>query len=107
MCILVIKPDKDGNPNQTKSRIIVLGNFEDHYYSKSQRYVPVLKYSSLCLLSSKAVEAQRILQQGDCKNAFCHARLPDDELIMVHPPLGDPAQAKDEFWLLNKTLYGL
>jgi hypothetical protein len=47
------------------------------------------------------------LQQGDCKNAFCHAILPEDELTVVRPPVGDPAYAKDEYWLLNKTLYGL
>jgi hypothetical protein len=35
MCVLVIKPDKDGNPVRAKSRIVVLGNFEDRYYTKS------------------------------------------------------------------------
>jgi hypothetical protein len=70
MCVLVIKFDKDGNPHRAKSRIVVLGHFEDRYYTKSQRYAPVLKYSSLRLLYSKAVEKKRILQQDDCKNAF-------------------------------------
>ena len=107
MCVLVVKSDKDGNPIRAKSRIVVLGNFEDRYYTKSQRYAPVLKYSSLRLLCSKAVSDKRILQQGDCKNAFCHARLPDDELTVVRPPVGDPEYNKDTYWLLNKTLYGL
>jgi hypothetical protein len=70
MCVLVIKPNKDGSPHRAKSRIVVLGNHEDRYWSKSQRYAPVLKYSSVCLLCSKAVEAKKVLQQGDCKNAF-------------------------------------
>jgi hypothetical protein len=56
---------------------------------------------------AKAVRAKRTLQQGDCKNAFCNAKLPDDELTVVMPPQGDPANEKDEFWLLKKTLYGL
>jgi hypothetical protein len=30
MCVLVIKPDEDGNPHRAKSRIVVLGNHEDH-----------------------------------------------------------------------------
>ena len=107
MCVLVIKSDKDGNPVRAKSRIVVLGNFEDRYYTKSQRYAPVLKYSSLRLLCSKAVSDKRILQQGDCKNAFCHAKLPDDELTVVRPPVGDPEYNSDTYWLLNKTLYGL
>jgi hypothetical protein len=107
MCVLIIKPDKDGKPCRAKSRIVALGNHEDRYFSKSQRYAPVLKYSSLNLLCSKAVEHKRVLQQGDCKNAFCHAILPEDELTVVRPPIGDPAFEKDEYWLLNKTLYGL
>jgi hypothetical protein len=107
MCVLVIKNDKDGNPCRAKSRIVVLGNYEDRYYSKSQKYAPVLKYSSLRLLTSKAVEHKRILQQGDCNNAFCHAKLPPDEQCAVRPPPGDPGYSKDEYWLLNKTLYGL
>jgi hypothetical protein len=107
MCVLVVKPDKDGKPHRAKSRIVVLGNHEDRYWSKSQRYAPVLKYVSLRMLASKAAECKRILQQGDCKNAFCQAYLPDDECTVVRPPVGDPGYAKDEFWLLKKTLYGL
>ena len=107
MCVLVVKPDKNGNPHRAKSRIVVLGNFEDRIYSKSDRYAPVLKYSSLRLLTAKAVGDRRVLQQADCKNAFCQANLPDDEKMAVRPPAGDPGYAKDEYWLLNKTLYGL
>ena len=95
MRVLVAKTDKDGKPDRAKSRIIVLGNFEDRIYEKSQKYAPVLKYTSLRLLTSKAVSEKRILQQGDCKNAFCQAYLPDDELTVVRPPVGDPAHSRD------------
>ena len=107
MCVVIIRPDKNGNPVRAKSRIVVLGNFKDCYYTKSQRYAPVLKYSSLCLLCSQAVSDQQVLQQGHCKNAFCHAHLPEDELIVVRPPVDNPSYSKDEYWLLNKPLYGL
>jgi hypothetical protein len=60
MCVLVIKHDKNGNPLRAKSRILVLRNFEDRIYDKSQRYAPVLKYSSLRLLLAKAVCAKRV-----------------------------------------------
>merc|ERR1712197_61740 len=76
-------------------------------YSKSQRCVPVLKYSLLRLLTSLSVGDRCTLKQGDCKNAFCNAELPDDKRMVVRPPVGDPAYHKDEFWLLRKTLYGL
>ena len=70
-CVLVVKPDRDGKPSRAKSRIVVLGNFEDRLYAKAQRYAPVLKYNSLRLLTSNAVSHRRVLQQGDCKNDFC------------------------------------
>ena len=54
-----------------------------------------------------AVENCRRLKQGDCKNAFYNARLPDNESTIIKPPSGDPDAKKDVFWLLQKTLYGL
>ena len=107
MCVLIVKTNKDGKPDRAKSRIVVLGNFEDRIYQRSQRYAPVLKYDSLRLLTAKAVSDKRILQQGDCKNVFCNAVLPEDETTVIRPPIDDPAFHNDEYWLLNKTLYGL
>ena len=97
MCVLVVKNDKDGKPLRTKSRIFVLGRFEDRLYQKSQCYDPVLKYSSLRLLTAKAVVYKRILQQGDCKNAFCNAALPENEVTVIRPTIGDPAFQEDEY----------
>ena len=65
MCVFSVKPDKDGNPHRAKSRIVVLDNFEDRIYSKADKYVSVLKYSYLCLLTAQACASKRILQQGD------------------------------------------
>ncbi len=54
-----------------------------------------------------AVERRRTLKQGDCKNAFFQGILPEDKITVVKPPIGDPDAAKDKYWLLKKTLYGL
>ena len=107
MYVLVVKNNKDCKPLRAKSRVVVLGNSEDRLYQKSQRYVPVLKYSSLCLLIVKAVGYKRILQQGNCKNSFYNATLPDNEFTLIQPPIEDPSYQDDEYWLLKKTLYGL
>ncbi len=61
MCVVVVKQNKDGDPNCGKSRTVILGNFEDRIYSKSVKYAPVLKYSSLHLLVPNAVGHKRIL----------------------------------------------
>ena len=107
MCVLVVKNDKDGKPLWSKSRIVVLDKFGDRQYQKSQSYAPILKYSSLRLLTTKEVREKRILQQGNCNNAFCNATLPDDEVTVIQPPIGKPGFQENEYWLLRKTLYGL
>ena len=96
MCVLVVKNDKDGKKLYAKSRIVVLGNFEDRLYQKSQHYAPVLEYSSLHLLTAKAVGDKRIHQQGDFKNAFCTTTSPENEVTVIRPPIGDPAFQEDK-----------
>jgi len=107
ICVLTIKKDENLLPLRAKSRIVVLGNHEDHLWSKSNRFAPVLRQDSLCFLTSLAVQKRRALRQGDCKSAFCQGVLPPEEITIVHPPSGDPDADPNEYWLLHKTLYGL
>ena len=107
MCVLVVKNEKDGKPLRSKFRIVVLDKFEDRLYQKSQCYALFLKYSCLCLLTARSVGDKRILQQGYFNNAFCNATLPDDEVTLIRPPIGDPDFQDDEYWLLKKKIYGL
>ena len=107
MCVLTIKKDKDFNPVRAKSRIVVLGNHEETPWQKHDTYAPVLQSESIRLLASMAIEKRRTLKQGDCKNAFCNSFLPDDEVVIIKPPSGDPEAESAEFWRLRRTLYGL
>ena len=107
MCVLTVKRDESMMPVRAKSRIVVLGNHEDRQWSKPERFAPVLRGDSLRFLVSMAVDAHRVLKQGDCKNAFCQGELPADEVTIVRPPKGDPSAKPGEFWLLRKCLYGL
>ena len=107
MCVLVVKNNKDGKTLCAECEIVVLGNVEDRLYQKSQCYAPVLKYSSLRLLTAKSVGDKRIIQQSDCKNAFCNTTLLDDGFTVIQPTIGYLDFQKDEYWLLKKTLYVL
>ena len=107
MCVLLIKKDEMFNPLHAKSPIDVLGNHEDRVWTKPEKYAPVLRPDSMRVMVSLAVEKCRTLKQGDCKNAFCQGILPDDEITIVKPPIGNPDADKDEYWLLKKMLYGL
>ncbi len=94
-------------PLLAKSQIMVLGNCECCEWSKSNWFAPVLWFESLCYLVSLGVQRHHCLKQGDSKNAFYQGILPPGEVMIVRPPLGDPAAAKDKYWLLLKTLYWL
>jgi hypothetical protein len=48
-----------------------------------------------------------IKKQGDCKNAFLHVILPNDEIVIVEAPPCCPISKPGELRLLKKTLYGL
>ncbi len=85
MCVLTIKY-KDGYPDRTKWRIVVLGNQQQHNYSKSDKYAPVISQNQICCLLSLAVSKRRCLRQGDVKNAFCNKILPAEKTVVVRPP---------------------
>ena len=57
-----------GVPNRVKSRIVVLGNLEQHNWSKSDCYAPVMPLYQVRLLVSLAVANRRVLKQGDRKS---------------------------------------
>ncbi len=95
------------NPLHTKSCILILGNHEDRVWTKPEKYAPVLRPDSLLLMVSLAMDRHTVLKQGDCINAFCQGVLPDAEVTIFKPPIGDPDAKKNEYWLLKRTLYGL
>jgi hypothetical protein len=107
MAVLTIKTDGQGDPVRAKSRIVVLGNQETTPWSKTDCFAPVISAPVVRLLAALAVRHRTVLKQGDCKNAFCHTTLPDDEVTIVRPPANCPISKPNTFWLLNKTLYGL
>lgn len=69
MCILTIK-FKYGCPHRAKSHLVVLGNREQRYWSRSNRYLPALTQTQLRALIALAVHHQRVLQQGDVNMVF-------------------------------------
>jgi hypothetical protein len=74
-------------PIQAKSRTVILGNREDHDWSKNDSFAPVLRFDSLQFLGSLAVQHRRGLKQGNCKNAFCQGISPPKRLLSL-PSLG-------------------
>jgi hypothetical protein len=107
MGVLTVKTDSEGNPKRAKSRIVVLGNHEANVWSRADCFAPVVSAPVVRLLTALAVRNRCVLKQGDCKNAFCHTTLPEEEVTIVRPPAHCPISKPNTFWRLNKTLYGL
>ena len=107
MAISTIKYDADGLPKRAKYRIVALGNLDRVHWNKGDVYAPVLSMIELRLLTSLAVRNKCILKSGDVKQAFVQATLPEDEVYVVRPPHGCITSSPNEYWKLNKPLYGL
>ena len=59
MNIFTVKIDKENNPVQDKSRIVVLGNHEKRIWSREDRYAPVLSAASSRLLISISMAVKK------------------------------------------------
>jgi hypothetical protein len=83
MNVQTIKKDKLELPVCAKSCIVVIGNLEDTIWTNSKVHAPVLRKESGRLLTTIAIHIGKPQKQGDCKNAFCHPVLLDDETVIV------------------------
>ena len=107
MALSTIKKDENGNPKRCKYRIVVLGNLDQHAWTKTDCFAPVLSMPELRLLTSISVGMKRIPKAGDVSQALCQGVLPPDESYVLRPPPGCPVTPRHSYWRLIRTLYGL
>jgi hypothetical protein len=107
MAIATIKYDAFNKPKRVKYRLVVLGNFDHHTWSKEDTAAPVLSQLELRLLTSLAVYHKRVLKDCDVKQAFIQLSLPPDETYYLRPPPGCPRSKPGQYWHLLCSLYGL
>ena len=98
MGILTIKPDGHGNPDRAKSCIVILSNHETMQWTKSDCFTLVVSAPVVCLMAALAVKNWTVLEQGDCKNTFCHPVLPENEITIVRPPPNCPISKPNTYW---------
>jgi hypothetical protein len=72
MCVFTVK-NTNGIPTRAKSRIVVLGNLEQHSWTKSDCFSPVVSIPMIHLLTALAVHNGCTIKQADFKFAFIQA----------------------------------
>jgi len=97
---------KNGIPTCAKCRIVALCNKEMTLWTKADCYAPVVSLLVVRLLAL-AVCHKSPLKQGDFKNAFVQASLPENETNIIRPPTCCFRSGSSSFWRLQKSLYGL
>jgi len=107
MAIATIKYDAFNRPRRAKYCIVVLGNHDNHTWSKDSTAAPVMSQLDLRLFTSLAVSHRRDLKNCDIKQAFVHSSLPETETYFVRPPHGCPRSPSGTYWRLLHSLYGL
>ena len=98
MGVLTIKPDGHRNLDHAKSCIVVLGNNETTPWSKSDCFAPVVSAPVIRLMAALVIKNRTVLKHGDCKNAFCHPVLPENEITIVRPPPNCPISKPNTYW---------
>ena len=86
MALSTIKKDENGQPKCCKYRIVVLGNLDNHDWSKTDCFAPVLSSQpELQLLIDVAIGHKCIPKTGNVSQAFCQSVLPPNEsMCFVH-----------------------
>ena len=102
MAISTIKQDENRAPSRAKYRIVVLGYFDQHDWSNSDCFAPIMSQMEMRLLIAILVQ-QRCLP----KQAFCQSLLPTTEQYVCRPSLSCPLTPDNTYLLLKRTLYGL
>ena len=70
--------------------------FDPYVWSSNDCYAPIMSMLEIRLLTSLAVCHKRILKNGDIKQAFVQATLPDNEKYILKPPPGCPNTPKPQ-----------
>jgi hypothetical protein len=83
MAMATIQYDEFNRPKRAKYRIVVLGNFDYHNWSKESTKAPVMSQLELRILTSLAAFHKRVLKICDIKQAFVQSHLPPEEQYFV------------------------
>jgi Reverse transcriptase (RNA-dependent DNA polymerase) len=108
--VLRAKRYPDGRLRKHKARFCVRGDRQIEGVDYTDKYSPVVSWSTVRMLMTLALKENLATRQVDFSNAFVQAKLDPDEHIYVEPPKGFEYVNDDgESYVLKlkRSLYGL
>ncbi len=97
----------DGSVKKFKTRFCAHGDHQKEGIDSFETWAPVVQWSTIQIVMVLTAKLGLHSVQCDITAAFIHGRVPPDEEIYVHQPLGFKTGNGTEVLCLRKTLYGL
>ena len=98
------KRDERGRATKCKARLVAQGFSQRPGLDYSETFAPVVRFSSIRLLTAIAAVRGYAMIQADVDKAYLHGKL--DEELYMRGPVGYPG-TKGKVLRLHKSLYGL
>jgi hypothetical protein len=104
--VFKIKHGKDGKVDRFKARLVAKGYAQKYGIDYDETFSPVVRFSSIRLLLTFAVQRDMLIHQMDAVTAFLNGKL-DEEIYMEQPDGYIKPGQEQLVCKLKRSLYGL
>ena len=103
--VFKVKYKEDGHIERFKARLVVKGHVQKHRIDYDETFSPIVRFSSIRVLLSFALQHGMHIHQMDVVTAFLHGKL-EEEIYMMQPSGYSVKGKVNLVCRLKKSLYG-
>ncbi|GJY34976.1 putative ribonuclease H-like domain-containing protein [Tanacetum coccineum] len=100
------KKDERGIVVKNKARLVAQGHTQEEYIDCDEVFAPVARIKAIRLFMAYASFKDFVVYQMDVKSAFLYGKI-EEEVYVCQPPGFEDPHFLDEFYKVEKALYGL